>query len=126
MNRVELEKKIKQSIHELIYEKKHVSSVDLLMKLDYLSKTDYEKWRQGKIGYLEKACKANLGKLSFINKSLRIMSKELDLKASWTAYMKYGKQSKDRLRFSKSNTKSIEKEYSTHYVLKKEKTNAQY
>jgi len=46
-----------------------LSSVDVLMRLDYPSKSDYEAWRLGKILYLEKACQVNLGKFSFINKT---------------------------------------------------------
>jgi len=118
MNKSELKKKIKKSVIELLNEKKYVSSVDLLMKLEYLSKSDYEQWRFGKIAFLEKACKVNLGKLLFINRTLKSIGKELNLKESWTAYMKYGKGPKLTLRFSKSNSKYIEKMYSTHYLLK--------
>lgn len=119
MNRTELKKKVKQFAIELLKEKKYVSSIDLLIKLDYLAKSDYEKWRFGKIEFLEKACTANLSKLNFINSSLKAISKELDLKESWTAYMKFGKGPKMKLRFSKSNDKNIDNRYSTHYVMKK-------
>ena len=50
MNRKDLNKRIKRHVHELLYEKNYVCFVDLLMKLDYLSKVDYEKWRFGKVG----------------------------------------------------------------------------
>jgi len=119
MNQLELEKAVRKNVHELLEEKKYVSSVDLLMKLGYLSKPDYEKWRFGKVDYLERLCKVNLSKLTLINKELRIISKELNLKASWTAYMKHGKGAKKKLRFSKSNKESIERAYATHYVLPK-------
>jgi len=56
--------------------------------------------------------------LSYINKCLQGISKEMNLKASWTAYMKYGKGPKEKLRFSKSNNKHIEERYATHYVRK--------
>jgi len=118
MKKFELEKKIKKKIHELLNEKKYVSSVDLLMKLDYLSKPDYEKWRFGKVEYLEKICKINLSKLSYINSILRKTAQQLNLKESHTVYMKHGKGPKVKLRFSKSNNKSIENGYSTHFVLK--------
>jgi len=118
MNKFELEKKVKKKIHELLNEKKYVSSVDLLMRLDYLSKSDYEKWRFGKVEYLEKICKINLSKLSYINSILRKTAKQLNLKESHTVYMKHGKGPKVKLRFSKSNNKSIENGYSTHFVLK--------
>jgi len=119
MNRTELKKKIKIIAIELLKEKNYISSIDLLMRLNYLTKSDYEKWRFGKIEFIEKACTANLSKLNFISNNLRAISKELNLKESRTAYMKFGKGPKIKLRFSKSNDKNIEKRYSTHHVLRK-------
>jgi hypothetical protein len=105
----------------LLNQKQYTRSVDLLIKLEYLSKSDYEKWRFGKVYFLEKVCKVNLSKLSFINRNLKVIRQELGLKESWTAYMKYGKSPKVKLRFSKSNDENIERRYSTHYLRKKEK-----
>lgn len=117
MNRIKLKESIRESSMELLNEKKYISFVDLLMKLNYLSKSDYEKWRFGKIEFLEKVCKLNLSKLNFINEQLNSVSSELNLRKSWTAYMKYGKGPKRKLRFSKSNDETIEKRYSTHHIL---------
>src|SRR6056297_2919392 len=108
LNDNDLEKKIKSIAHSLIYEKGDISSVDVLMRLDYLSKGDYEAWRFGKISYLEKACQVNLSKLSLINKTIRKIANDLDLKKSWTEYNQYGKSKNRRLRFSKSGNKDIE------------------
>ncbi len=119
MNQTDLKKAIRKNIHVLLEEKKYVSSVDLLMKLGYLSKSEYEKWRFGKVDFLERACKVKLSKLSFINKNLRIISRELNLKPSVTVYMQYGKGAKRKLQFSKSNKRNIEQAYATHYVLPK-------
>ena len=116
LNNNDLEKKVKGIAHSLIYEKGYVSSVDVLMRLDYLSKGDYEAWRFGKISYLEKACQVNLSKLSLINKTIRKIANDLDLKKSWTEYNQYGKSENRRLRFSKSGNKDIEVAYATHYV----------
>lgn len=52
-----------------------------------------------------------------MNKKLNSISSELNLRRSWTAYMKYGKGTKKKLRFSKSNDEIVEKMYSTHHVL---------
>ena len=117
MNQTDFKKAIRKNIHELLKEKKYVSSVDLLMKLGYLSKSDYEIWRFGKVDFLERVCKVNLSKLSFINKNLRAISRELNLKPSTTVYMQYGKGAKRKLRFSKSSNRNIEQAYATHYVL---------
>ena len=116
MNRAELEKKIHSISMDLINEKKIVCSVDVLMRLQYLSQKDYEDWRFGKIEYLEKVCQLSLVKLSTINSLIKVQGKKMNLKPSWTAYNKYGKGPKKRLRFSKSGDLNIEKNYATHYV----------
>ena len=58
----------------------------------------------------------NLTKLSTINKIIKQISEQWNLKKSWTVYNKYGKEKKIRLRFSKSANKQIEEAYATHYI----------
>src|SRR3989339_934565 len=116
MNTTELEKNIRKIISELSDQNGYISSIDVLLKLNYLSQKDYDDWRFGKIVYLEKVCKANLHKLSTINQIIRQISNQMNLKPSWTAYNKYGKGATTRLRFSKSGDEKIENGYSTHYV----------
>lgn len=116
MNNIALEKKIKEIINELSDEKGFICSVDVLVKLNYLTRTDYENWRQGKTDYLEKVCKTNLNKLKTINQIIRRLSIKMNFKPSWTTYYKWGKGSKKRLRFCKSGNERIEQAYSTHYV----------
>lgn len=116
MNNSELEKKINIIVYEVANQKGYISSIDILIQLGYLSLTDYENWRKGKIEYLEKACQVNLGKLTTINRILRQVSGKMKLKPSWMAYNKFGKGPKMKLRFSKSGDENIEQAYSTHYV----------
>ena len=116
MNNIALEKRIKGIINELSDEKGYISSVDVLIKLNYLSRTDYENWRQGKIDYLEKVCKTNLNKLKTINRVIKRTSTKMNFKPSWTAYNEWGKGQKKKLRFCKSGNENIEYAYSTHYV----------
>jgi hypothetical protein len=116
MKDLKLEKKVRYFMEQLIHEKGYVSSVDILMRMNFLSRKDYEDWRFGRVDYLEKVCKVNLKKLSTINKTIRRFSSEMDLKESYTAYNKYGKGKREKLRFSKSGDENIEKAYSTHYL----------
>lgn len=118
MNNVDLEKKIRQIISELSDEKGYICSIDVLLGLNYLSKTDYEKWRNGQVDYLERVCQTNLGKLTTINKIIRQIASKMNLVPSLTVYNKYGKGPKQRLRFSKSGDFNIEKAYSTHFLNK--------
>ena len=119
MNNKDLEEKIRKVAASLIDEKGYVCSVDMLLKLEYLTKDDYESWRFGRIGYLEKACNINLSKLSFINQTIRKIAADLKLQPSLTRYKKYGKGVKIELIFSKSRDKKIEEAYATHYVDRK-------
>ena len=108
MNTIALEKKVKQIVYALVYEKGYVCSIDILFKLEYLTRQDYESWRFGKVDYLEKVCKTNLNKLSFINQTIRKTSDELKLERSWIGYHKYGKGPSRKLIFSKSKDNKIE------------------
>lgn len=116
MNNTDLRNKIKIIGGKIIEEKGYLTSIDILLKLDYLSEKDYENWRFGKVEYLEKVCSVNLKKLSTINKTIKEISGQWNLKQSWTAYNKYGKVKKIRLRFSKSGNEQIEQAYATHYI----------
>ena len=116
MNNTDLRNRIKLIGKEIIEEKGYLTSIDVLLKLDYLSEKDYENWRFGKVEYLEKVCSVNLIKLSTINKAIKEISGQWNLKQSWTAYNKYGKGKKIRLRFSKSGNEQIEQAYATHYI----------
>ena len=100
----------------MIEEKGFICSIDILRELDYLNETKIKNWRIGKVQYLEMVCGTNLGRLSFINNSIREIAKDKELKPSWTAYNKYGKGKKVRLIFSKSQNEKIENAYATHYL----------
>ncbi len=118
MNNVELKHKIHAIVSITLKEKIYISPVELLMKIGILSATDYEDWRFGRVPYLEKVCKTNLSKLSFIVKELRAYALDNHLKFSWTEYNQWGvKGKKIALRFSKSGDAVIEEAYATHYVV---------
>ena len=114
----ELKVKVHSAMYHLIKDKGVASPVEVLISIGALSKDDYERWRNGKVDYLERVCKVNLRKLSLINHEIRSYSQKHDLKPSWTAYNKWGKGNKTRLRFSKSGDECIERFYATHYLCK--------
>ena len=114
-----IEEKIRPIVEALIEEKGYVCAVDVLLKLDYLSKSDYEAWRFGKVPNLEKVCKVNLSKLTIINQKIKWVAHDYNLVKSLTVYNKYGKGPKTSLRFCKSGDKNIEMAYATHFINKK-------
>jgi hypothetical protein len=114
-----IEEKIRPIVEALIEEKGYVCAVDVLLKLAYLSKSDYEAWRFGNVPYLEKVCKINLSKLTIINQKIKWVAHDFNLVKSLTVYHKYGKGPKTSLRFCKSGDKNIETAYATHFINKK-------
>lgn len=124
MNNIELHKKVHSAMYNLIKQKGVASPVEVLIEICVLSKEDYERWRFGKIDYLERVCKINLNKLSTVNHEIRVFARKNKLKPSWTDYRKWGKGNRVMLRFSKSGGEQIEKLYATHYVSQRKITEA--
>ena len=116
MNRQELGIKVRHTMNQLVREKGYVSPLDLFLKMEKVSPWLVEEWRCGKVPYLERVIHGNLNQFSFIMKEFRKTARELNLKASYTAYMSCGKGQKCPLRFSKSGDAQIEQLYCTHYV----------
>ncbi|MBU9723538.1 MULTISPECIES: hypothetical protein [Bacillaceae] len=118
MSRIKLEAKLKEAVDQLVEEKGYVSIIDILIKLDKLSQKDYESWRRGKVGYIERVVNWNLGQLNFLLKEFRSYCLKKGLSPSWTGYHSWGKGKKRLLQFSKSGNKDLEDAYATHYVRK--------
>ena len=121
MNNGDIIGKVHNSMYQQIQKNGVASPVQVLMDLDILSAADYERWRNGGVDYLERVCKVNLHKLSFIMKEIRSYANKNDLKGSWTFYKQWGQKGKTpavKLRFSKSGGEDIERNYATHYISK--------
>lgn len=119
MNSNDMKWKIHNSMYQQLQRSGIAVPVQVLMDLDILSKEDYERWRFGKVDYLERVCKVNLSKLSLIMREIRLYAAKNNLKASWTFYKQWGLKNRPhakKLRFSKSGGEDIEKAYATHYI----------
>ena len=104
MNQNKLEKAIRKGVEELLEEKRYVSTVDLLVKLNYLSEEDCKKWRFGKIEFLEKVfdslfmqyriCeRMNMPTLDKFFRTLFIFTvMELEIRGSWCSQNNYEPQ----------------------------------
>jgi len=119
MNKNDLREKVQFTVQQLIQEKGYVSALDLLVRIGKVAPKQVEDWRFGRVPYLERVIQGSLGKCSSILASMRETAEEMGLKASYTAYMKWGKGPKQHLRFSKSGNPHIERQYATHYVSRK-------
>lgn len=119
INNGEIISKVHDSMYHQIKATGMAVPMQVLIDLGVLSKQDCEKWRFGKVDYLERVCKVNLSKLSSIMKEIRQYAGKNNLKESWSFYRQWGvkdKRVKIKLRFSKHNTESVERLYATHYI----------
>ena len=119
MNSNDMKGKIHNSMYQQLQKNGIAVHVQVLMDLSILSKEDYERWRFGKVDYLERVCKGNLSKLSLIMREIGGYATKNNLKASWTFYKQWGLKNCSharKLRFSKSGGEDIEKAYATHYI----------
>ncbi|MCD7860784.1 MAG: hypothetical protein LUG25_02605 [Oscillospiraceae bacterium] len=120
----ELIAKVHSSVYHQCQKRGYATSVDVLMDIGVLPKEKYEAWRYGRVDYLERVCTVNLRKLSFIMHQIRIYAGKTNLKPSLTVYKQWGVRKTNGqgkppvriLRFSKSGSPEIEKNYAMHYV----------
>jgi hypothetical protein len=125
MNRQQLHSKLSAVTSKLFREKGHIAFVDVFMELGYLDPKEYENWRMKRVPYLERVITTNLGKISFIMKTVRKNCRDGNCRESWTGYKSWGKGKKVELRFSKSGEDSIEHTYATHFLKPDSKTRTQ-
>lgn len=118
MNNKEIISAVHNSMYQQIKKKGYASTEQVLMDLKYLSKEDYEKWRFGKIDYLERVCKVNLQKLNFILSQMQNYTRAANLKESYTYYKRWGSKHKEKikLQFTKTGNEFLEHRYATRYV----------
>lgn len=93
-----------------------VAPVDVLLRMELLSRERLEDWRHGRVAFLEQVINCNLTRLGRLLRILRLHAHDLNLKPSWTAYMRWGKGPKQCLRFTKTGDPKVEESYATHFV----------
>ncbi|MNB87800.1 hypothetical protein D3C81_1319080 [compost metagenome] len=116
MNRLEMRTKVRRTVNDLVLEKGFVSPLDVFLRLGKVTPKQVEEWRYGRVPCLERVLHGNLSQFSFIMLSVREKARELELRPSHTAYMRWGKGPKRPLRFSKSGDPNIELHYATHFL----------
>ena len=117
MNRRELEQAAISAADRCLKAKGYLSMVDVLLELGMLSREDHEKWRFRQVPFLERVVRGNLARLNDVLRAVQTNSARRKMKASWTAYMSWGKGKRQPLRFSKSGDPNLERAYATHYLL---------
>jgi hypothetical protein len=108
--------RIERAVDQILAKGKVVAPVDVLVRMDLLESKRLEDWRRGRVAYLEKVIDCNLTRLSRLLRILRFHAHDLKLKPSTTAYMRWGKGPKQRLRFTKTGDPKLEEAYARHFV----------
>jgi hypothetical protein len=108
--------RICQAVATLLKKDKVVRPVDVLVEMQLLKREHLEDWRFGRAPYLERVVNCNLSRLSTLLRILRFHAHDLNLKPSFTAYHRWGRGAKQKLRFSKTGDPNLEKAYATHLV----------
>lgn len=108
--------KIARAVADILRTNPVVAPVEVLIQMGRLSRKDYEGWRFGRVPYLERVIQGNLSKANRILRILRLHAHDLNLRPSSTAYMKWGKGPKTRLRFSKTGDPNVEEAYARCFI----------
>jgi len=111
-----LEERVAEAALAALEDHKYVSSSDVLINIGWLTNSQVQDWRKGRIPYLEKVIQTNLNKISDGMKAFRQWARKQGLKPSETSYLARTKGPQRKLWFSKSGNPSIEEAYRTHYV----------
>lgn len=112
----ELEQRVVRAAERVLADRGFVTAIDVLAGMGWLRQSQVDRWRQGRVDYLEREVQANLRKISTAMAHFRRWAERRGLKPSETAYLA---RTRDRraLRFSKSGDAAIEHAYRTHWVL---------
>lgn len=108
--------RIERTVADILAKGKVVAPIDVLVGMDLLAREKVDDWRRGRVPYLEKVINCNLTRLSRLLRILRFYAHDLKLVPSVTAYMRWGKGPKQRLRFTKTADPRIEEAYARHFV----------
>jgi hypothetical protein len=103
-------------VEDLLQRGKVVRPVDVLVGMGLMTREHLEDWRRGRVPYLEWVINCNLARLGRLLRILRFYAHDLNLKPSRTAYMRWGRGPKQRLRFTKTGDPRLEEAYATHFV----------
>lgn len=93
-----------------------VAPVEVLLEMGMLTPDRLKDWRFGRLPYLEMGIQGSLSRLSRLLRILRFHAHDLNLVPSMTAYARWGKGPKQRLRFTKTGDKKLEEAYSRCFL----------
>ncbi len=108
--------RIEKAVLSILATAKVVAPVDVLVRIGALRAEDVEAWRFGRVPFLERVILGNLSKLRRFLRILGFYCHDLNLTASSTAYVQWGKGPRTPLRFTKTGEAKLETIYARHFV----------
>lgn len=110
-----LEERVARAAEAALAERQFVTVIDVLTGIGWLAGSAVDRWRQGRVDYLEQEVQANLSRISAAMALFRRWAERHDLVPSETMYVA---RTRDRraLRFTRSGEPAIERAYCTHWV----------
>ena len=114
-NRKRLAERVTKAAEAALAARNYVSSLDVLVGIEWLDPGAVERWRQGQVDYLERVVEANLSRISAAMKLFRSWATAKGLRPRETHYVSR-KPRRRTLRFSKSGNPTIEQLYRTHWI----------
>jgi hypothetical protein len=110
-----IEDRVAGAAEAALADKKFVTPVDVLMGVGWLQPGLVDRWRQGRVEYLEAAAQVDSPKLSHAMTAFRRWSEQRGLQPSETEYVARTRDRR-RLRFTPTGDAAAERAYSTHWV----------
>jgi hypothetical protein len=113
--RSKLEDRVVKAAEAALADRHFVTAIDVLVGIGWLTTSQVDRWRQGRVDYLERQVTANLSKISIAMATFRHWARTQGLNPSETAYLSRSRDHRP-LRFAKSGDRAIEAAYRTHWV----------
>jgi len=113
--RSKLEDRVVKAAEAALTDHHFVTAIDVLVGMGWLTTPQVDRWRQGRVDYLEREVTASLSKISTAIAAFRRWARSAGLKPSETAYLARSRDHRP-LRFSKSGDATIESAYRTHWI----------
>ncbi len=110
-----LDERVRTAAEAALADQKHVSAVDVLLRIGWLQAAWLKDWQVGRIGCLEEGLQVNPERLSEALGLLRAWAERKGLAPSETEYAARTPQ-RQVLRFSRSGDAAVERLYRTHWV----------
>lgn len=110
-----MERRVVAAAEAALGDRGYVSAIDVFVGLGWLTVSHVDRWRQGRVEFLERVTTANLHKISAVMPVFRRWATARGLMPSETDYVARTRDRR-RLRFSASGDPAIERAYRTHWV----------